>query len=254
MPRKAKEEIIEEKKTVSKKANTKTTAKATSSKKKTSSTKKAATASTKKTSAKKTPAKKSSTKKKPIIEYYDLPNLYNQTIVKILAQTPTILFVYWDISAEDRINYINKYGEDFFNNTVPYLTVTNQTKNYSFEVEINDFANSWYIHIPDSDCKYDVVLFRKPKDNTSNHETIFITSSNDLQTPNDHILFDSLGKTIFFKNIKNNQIESKDVSSLSFMKNVGRIYNIYDLYKEIYKNELSENKLDTDLTSSKMSS
>lgn len=121
--------------------------------------------------------------------------------------------------AEDRINYINKYGEDFFNNTVPYLTVTNQTKNYSFEVEINDFANSWYIHIPDSDCKYDVVfLFRKPKDNTSNHETIFITSSNDLQTPNDHILFDSLGKTIFFKNIKNNQIESKDVSSLSFMK------------------------------------
>ena len=263
MPRKAKEEIIEEKKTVSKKANTKTTkstktakttVKATSSKKKTSSTKKPATASTKKTSAKKTPARKSSTKKKPIIEYYDLPNLYNQTIVKILAQTPTILFVYWDISAEDRINYINKYGEDFFNNTVPYLTVTNQTKNYSFEVEINDFANSWYIHIPDSDCKYDVVLFRKPKDNTSNHETIFITSSNDLQTPNDHILFDSLGKTIFFKNIKNNQIESKDVSSLSFMKNVGRIYNIYDLYKEIYKNELSENKLDTDLTSSKMSS
>lgn len=75
-----------------------------------------------------------------------------------------------------------------------------------------------------------------------------------MQTPNDHILFDSLGKTIFFKNIKNNQIESKDVSSLSFMKNVGRIYNIYDLYKEIYKNELSENKLDTDLTSSKMSS
>lgn len=263
MPRKAKEEIIEEKKKVSKKANTKTTkstkttkttAKATSSKKKTSSTKKAATASTKKTSAKKTPVRKSSTKKKPIIEYYDLPNLYNQTIVKILAQTPTILFVYWDISAEDRINYINKYGEDFFNNTVPYLTVTNQTKNYSFEVEINDFANSWYIHIPDSDCKYDVVLFRKPKDTTSNHETIFITSSNDLQTPNDHILFDSLGKTIFFKNIKNNQIESKDVSSLSFMKNVGRIYNIYDLYKEIYKNELSENKLDTDLTSSKMSS
>ena len=263
MPRKAKEEIIEEKKKVSKKANTKTTkstkttkttAKATSSKKKTSSTKKATTASAKKTSAKKNPAKKSSTKKKPIIEYYDLPNLYNQTIVKILAQTPTILFVYWDISAEDRINYINKYGEDFFNNTVPYLTVTNQTKNYSFEVEINDFANSWYIHIPDSDCKYDVVLFRKPKDNTSNHETIFITSSNDLQTPNDHILFDSLGKNVFFKNIKTNEITSKDTSALLFMNNVGRIYNIYDLYKEIYKNELSENKLDTDLTSSKMSS
>ena len=183
-----------------------------------------------------------------------MPNLYNQTIVKILAQTPTILFVYWDISDEDRQMYLEKYGEDFFNNTIPYLTVTNQTKNYSFEVEINDYANSWYINIPDSDCKYDVVLFRKPRNPEVHHESVYITSSNDLQTPNDHILFDTLGKTVFFKNVKTNEITSKDTSCLSFMNNIGRIYNIYDLYKEIYKNELLEDKLNTHLTSSKMSS
>ena len=67
-------------------------------------------------------------------------------------------------------------------------------------------------------------------------------------------LFDSLGKTVFFKNVKTNEIISKDTSSLSFMNNIGRIYNIYDLYKEIYKNELLEDKLNAHLTSSKMSS
>lgn len=280
MPRKAKEEIIEEKKIGTKKSDMATTSKAVNSKNTTkkASTKKSTTKKTtssksttaKKTSTKKTSTgskaiakksttrkittKKSSSKKLPILEYYDLPNLYNQTIVKILAQTPTILFVYWDISVEDRQYYLDKYGEDFFNNTIPYLTVTNQTKNYSFEVEINDYANSWYINIPDSDCKYDVVLFRKPRNVEIHQENVYITSSNDLQTPNDHILFDSFGKTVFFKNVKTNEVTSKDTSSLSFMNNIGRIYNIYDLYKEIYKNELLEDKLNAHLTSSKMSS
>ena len=267
MAKKAKEEIIEEKKIGAKKAtksktiNSKNTTKKASVKKTTTSKSTVAkkTSNKKNTAGSKTTAKKSSTKKNtakklPILEYYDLPNLYNQTIVKILAQTPTILFVYWDISVEDRQYYLDKYGESFFNNTIPYLTVTNQTKNYSFEVEINDYANSWYINIPDSDCKYDVVLFRKSKNLKVHQENIYITSSNNLQTPNDHILFDSLGKNIFFKNVKTNEITSKNTSSLSFMNNVGRIYNIYDLYKEIYKNELLEDKLNTHLTSSKMSS
>ena len=30
---------------------------------------------------------------------------------------------------------------------------------------------------------------------------------------------------------------SKQVNSLSFMQNMGKIYNIYDLYQELYKNE-----------------
>ena len=277
MPRKAKEEIIEEKKTGAKKATTsktvekKSTTKKASTKKSTAkkatssrsatakkaSTKKTSTGSkttAKKSTTRKTTTKKSSSKKLPILEYYDLPNLYNQTIVKILAQTPTVLFVYWDISDEDKQIYLEKYGEDFFNNTVPYLSVTNKTKDYSFEVEINDHANSWYINIPDSDCKYDVTLFRKPRNTEVHQESVYITSSNDLQTPNDHILFDRLGKTVFFKNVKTNEITSKDTSSLSFMNNIGRIYNIYDLYKEIYKNELLEDKLNAHLTSSKMSS
>lgn len=118
MPKKAKEEIIEEKKTAQKKADVKTSkaSKSSTTKKSTAkkSTKTSSKKSTSKVSKKSTSVKKSAVKKKNPVEYYDLSNLYNQTIVKILAQTPTIIFVYWDISDEDKQLYLEKYGKDFF--------------------------------------------------------------------------------------------------------------------------------------------
>ena len=156
------------KKVATKAPKAKTTAK--SSKEKATTTRKTATkkvasktASTKKPTTKTTTAKKSTTKatakstittkaktrtkkvkSEPIniLEYYDLPYRYNQTIVKILAQTPKMLFVYWDISDTDRKKYEEHYGSNFFAHSHPVLIIHNQTMNYSFELEINDFANS----------------------------------------------------------------------------------------------------------------
>ena len=242
-----------------KKNTTQTTKKATTAKKavskttKKADTKKATTAATKKTStAKKAVSKKTSLTKKSlskktssiqkteVSEYYDLPYRYNQTVVKILAQTPTTLFVYWDISDEDRKNYINEFGENFFEITYPVLIVHNRTMNYSFEVEINDFANSWYFNINDAKCNYEVELGRRPKwqsqANLPNNYK-YIASSNKIESPNNHILFDKQQKNLFFRNVKTNVTISKDVSKLEFMNYAGRIYNIYDMYKEIYKHE-----------------
>ena len=177
------------------------------------------------------------------IEYYDLPYRYNETTVKILAQTPTMLFIYWDISDSDRSSYINKYGKEFFNNTRPVLIVTNKTKNYSFEVEINDFANSWYLQINDADCDYVVELGRRPINTNSNIDNyICVSASNDMEMPNNHVLFDKLGKSLFFKNVKNNFVEGKEITSLSFIRNLGKAYSILSLYKEIYKDEIDVNK------------
>ena len=220
--------------------------KANASKKATSSkSAKKATSSTKVT--KKRATKKSSTEK-PIIsnvEYYDLPYRYNETVVRILAQTPTNLFVYWDISDEDRSSYIKQYGEDFFNDTKPVLIITNKTMNYSFEVEINDYANSWYVHLNDADCDYSVELGRRPIYANSNiADYIYVSTSNDMEMPNNHILFDRLGKTVFFKNVKNNFVEEKEISSITFMKNIGKVYNIYEVYKQLYKDEVEIEELD----------
>lgn len=172
-----------------------------------------------------------------ILEYYDLPYRYNETIVKVLVQTPSILFVYWDISDEDRQNYISKYGEYFFNDTKPVLIIYNKTLNYSFEVDINDFANSWYLHIPDSNCTYKVELGRRPINKYAKIDNyLYISSSNNMDSPNDHILFDSLNNNVYFRNVKTNTNSKKDIS-LSLFKKVGKIYDVQDFYKTMYNNE-----------------
>ena len=142
MPRTTKEvktENLNKKETVAKSAktrassSTKKTTKATTTKK--TSTNKSATKATKTTTRKSTSTKAVKKLEENIVaEYYDLPYRYNETIVKILYQTPNVLFVYWDISDYDRNKFINEYGENFFNNTVPILKVFNLTKNYSFEM------------------------------------------------------------------------------------------------------------------------
>ena len=182
------------------------------------------------------------TEKIEILEYYDLPYRYNQTVVKVLAQTPTTLFIYWDISDKDRENFIRQYGADFFNNTKPVLIIHNKTMNYSFEIEIDDFANSWYLHVNDSNCEYYVELGRRPKYNNSEPQInipnnyLYVSSSNEIDSPNDHVLFDKALKTVYFKDVKTNIVTAKDITSISFLRNIGRIYNLYDLYSDFTKN------------------
>ena len=198
------------KKAANKKSATKTT-KATRATKTTNTTKKVD--STKKSAAKKSTVKKAtSTKKKiEIVEYYDLPYRYNQTIVRVLAQTPTNLFIYWDISDKDRRNFEKQYGENFFENSRPILIIHNNTLGYSFEVEINDFANSWYLSVADAKCDYKIELGRRPifKTEKLNTDYIYITTSNEIEAPNDRILYDKNQKMVYFKNVKTGQISRK---------------------------------------------
>ena len=108
-----------------------TTKKAATTKK--STTKKASSKTTKKSTTKKTTTRKKATTKAVKIapvEYYDLPYRYNQTVVKVLAQTPSTLFIYWDISDDDRKNYEKEYGEDFFQNSKPVLIIYNVAAHY----------------------------------------------------------------------------------------------------------------------------
>ncbi|MCI8833094.1 MAG: DUF4912 domain-containing protein [Clostridia bacterium] len=257
MPKKTKEnnEVNELKKASSKSTSQKTstsTAKKTSTKRnttkkettlnmKTSATKKVTTSKKSSTSINKKSIQKRETK---IMEYYDLPYRYNQTMVKILAQTPTTLFVYWDISDIDRINFIEKYGEDFFNKTKPILLIYNKTKNYYLEVEINDFANSWYLHMQEPNCEYEIELRRRNIENPSQY--IHVSSSNQLVSPNDHVLFEETDFTnVKFKNVKTGTISEKDFGSIHLMTNVGNIYNkkhkVYHFYNNLFKDEILEN-------------
>ena len=242
------------KKTTSKKVETKESVKKEAKKTTTKKATKKSNTTTRKTSTK----RKSVSKKVKIepVEYYDLPYRYNQTVVKVLAQTPSTLFIYWDISDEDRKNYEKQYGKDFFNNTKPVLIVYNDTLGYKFEVEINDFANSWYLHVADSKCDYRIELGRRPiiKTEKLKDDYIYVTTSNEMQAPNNRILFNKEQKMVYYKNVKTGTITEKPINTLSFITNMGKIYDIYEIYKEIYKNEDVENIYDLKNPSSHPSS
>lgn len=187
-----------------------------------------------------------------LLEYYDLPYRYNETVVKILAQTPKRLFVYWDVSDNDKEKYIKTFGEDFFYKTYPVLLLYNEDRKYIKEIPINDFANSWYIDIKDSKNKYTIQLGRKFKDTPEiinmaefEKEKIILRTdylpfadSNKLEVPNDHVLLESLPKFITFRNVKTNQENIKDLRN--FKDVFGNTYNIKEFYKEEYTKELSE--------------
>ena len=272
MPRKTKEAIEEKnekEKVISKKKVTKSpTTKAVKAKKEASATKtvktKKGSSATKATKSKQSTAKKSTAKKvtkttvasqkvstkstkvapPENVEYYDLPYKYNQTIVKVLYQNPTTLFVYWEISDADIENYRKTYGDNFFETTKPVLVVYNDTMHYHFEIDINDFANSWYFNINDSKCDYRVELVRKPisYNEKITSDYIHITSSNEIESPNDKILFSTDEPYIvYFRNTKTNSQRKVDLRKLLEELNLTNkkfgfplIKSIYDLYKTIY--------------------
>lgn len=192
-------------------------------------------------------------------EYYDLPYRYNETVVKILAQTPKRLFVYWDVSEKDKETYLNAFGEDFFEKTYPVLLVHNEEMNYTFEVPINDFANSWYLDIKDPKTKYVVQLGRKfrniqdvrpvreivQKENINlQNDYIHITDSNKLEVPNDHILFETIKNQVTYRNVKTGNEYKKDISDI--FEKLSKSYkeaDIKEMYKELYGDEISRDIL-----------
>lgn len=210
---------------------------------------------------KKVKEKKNSVKKEKnvtpeyLLEYYDLPYRYNETVVKILAQTPKRLFVYWDVSDKDREKYIKTFGEDFFYKTYPVLLLYNEDKKYIKEIPINDFANSWYIDIQDSKNNYIIQLGRKFKGvpevinmATFKEEKIILRTdylpfadSNKLEAPNDHVLLEFLPRFITFRNVKTKQETIRDLRS--FKDIFGSTYNVKEFYKEQYDGEISEDGL-----------
>lgn len=205
---------------------------------------------TKSASTSKTTKKSKSVTPPANVEYYDLPYKYNQTIVKILYQNPTTLFVYWEISDKDISHYKELYGDNFFEITRPVLIVYNNTMHYHFEIGINDFANSWYFNINDSNCDYRVELIRKSISYNENiKRDIYISSSNAIESPNDRILFSTNEPNIvYFKNTKNNNQRKINLEKLLQKLNLSNkdsanspiIRNIYDLYKLVYHIDNSE--------------
>lgn len=159
--------------------------------------------------------------------YFEIPYTYNDTTIKVLAQNPFSLYIYWDINDNDRLKLIQTYGDDIFSKTKPFLIVKNETTGNCFDIEINDFANNWYVNVVDTKCKYTVTLVRKF--NESNNNYITIVSSNTVESPNDHVLIEEMPEIISFVNVKTNVKSYKNINLLNnkMFNSINKIYNVY---------------------------
>ena len=209
---------------------------------------------------------------KYISEFYELDNRYDETTVKVIAQTPKKLFVYWDVSDVQKKQLAKEFGDDFFKSTYPVLIVENNSTGESFEITVNDFTNSWYIDIPDNSSDYSVqyarrnfeklnishsypekisdtnlqfnsILNKKDKSDFSfsdsgknfvNENTIFIIGkSNHIHSPNGHVL--NISDTVTFKNI--NTGNTRTLNSNEYVKTISNIYGYYDEYVKNTQNK-----------------
>ncbi|HHW31782.1 MAG TPA: DUF4912 domain-containing protein [Clostridiaceae bacterium] len=110
-----------------------------------------------------------------------LPELYNDDIMILYAVDPKRLFTCWEISEIRKNHFINDFGRELWEKSVPVLIVSNITRNESFEIRVNNFSDSWYINVPHSDCIYRVELGRR----VSEHFVINLITSNSVYVPGD---------------------------------------------------------------------
>lgn len=127
-------------------------------------------------------------------EYYELPIKYDETIVRLLVQSPKRMYAYWEVSNDKIKNFSEKFFD--YNNCIPVLRVINITKNYFYEIEIDPYANNYYIDVEDENCNYRVELGRKFK-----NKFVDIYMSNQVTIPSDVPSSFNIGEDgILFKN------------------------------------------------------
>ena len=92
----------------------------------------------------------------------DIPDVYNDTYMRALPRDPEWIFVYWEISESSRNGLKGKMGEAAYHSSKKLLRLSDVTdRNYDgsnarsyTDIEINDYANNWYIRVPEPGKTY----------------------------------------------------------------------------------------------------
>jgi len=118
-----------------------------------------------------------------------IPYRYGDTYLTAMVRDPYWLFAYWEIGEAAKEDVCRRYGTRAWESSRPVLKVYDATNRYFFdsrqaaEIEINDFADNWYIHTGKPGHSYFIELSRVMPDGTQ----IFIARSNMVTTPQDDV-------------------------------------------------------------------
>jgi hypothetical protein len=102
-----------------------------------------------------------------------------KTEIVLLIKNPFWLYTYWNIYEETVENFELINGKNSWNSSQPFLRVYNHSTNYMYDIQINDFANSWYIKVDNPNNHYSIKFGRK----FSCGKFIEIITSNTVLTP-----------------------------------------------------------------------
>lgn len=119
----------------------------------------------------------------------DIPPSYNDTRIALLVRDPYWLYTYWDINSEVKSKISQEYGD--FQKIALVLRVYDVTgidfnghnSNYYFDININNYTNSWYINVGNPNHSFCVDIgFIKP-----DGSFYTIVRSNFVTTPRDNV-------------------------------------------------------------------
>ncbi|MEG6616483.1 DUF4912 domain-containing protein [Peptococcaceae bacterium 1198_IL3148] len=116
----------------------------------------------------------------------ELPHIYNHDTLVLMARDPNWLYAYWEITATKQQQFVQQYGSSA--NYQPVLRVYDISNIDNFDgtnahhyqdVEINDYANNWYLKVDGPARTYCVDYGYRLKDG----RFITILRSNFVSTP-----------------------------------------------------------------------
>lgn len=119
----------------------------------------------------------------------EIPHTYGKTSITAMVRDPYWIFAYWEISKATKEDIAARYGHNAWKSSRPVLKVYDATNLYFFdsreavEIQINDFANNWYINTGMPGHSYFIELGRILHDGTY----IFIARSNMVSTPRNDV-------------------------------------------------------------------
>ncbi|MGI6554215.1 MAG: DUF4912 domain-containing protein [Bacillota bacterium] len=122
---------------------------------------------------------------KKVIENLEFPISYGKNQVTLLVRDPDWLFAYWEITATTQSEFSKQFGNawSISKPTLRIYDVTNGTPKIYYDIQIQDNAESWYIHVGKPNHSFFVDLGRVLPDG----RFYCIARSNIVTTPTNRV-------------------------------------------------------------------
>ena len=123
----------------------------------------------------------------PSDENRELPQGYGDTKIVAMIRDPYWAFVYWEINHDKRqeLSMLGSHNKKLFLRIYDTsgINFNGFNAHSSFDIEVNDFTNNWYIQLPEPNKAYCVDLGTQ----SENGDFILIARSNIVEAPRDTI-------------------------------------------------------------------